>query len=432
MAARSQFESPRDRRVVDSLTQEVLTVYEELLLLYSLSARFARLTEEDQIAAVALREAVEVSQSDCGWVAIWRDGAFHVPLGCRHNIEEFAVERINHAVLAPLQLAGKSYLLAHAFDRENHLPQPCMPGRLLACSVALNEVSQGYLCLGRKPDGRIFTAADEKLIRAVASQTAVALENVRLHRSELEKQRLAGDLELARLVQNSLLPSDFACCPFLEAAGVSLPCYEIGGDYFDLLPIDDNLGLVAMADVSGKGPAAALRATMVQGIVHTLANVSPEPREIAQHINRCIRARNTRSSFVTAFVALVDKQGNMRYSNGGHNPPICIRANGELIELAESGPLLGFFAGLEIPEASLQLEPDDLLLLYTDGVPDSENAAEETFGTERLLEWARLQAGRAPDLVKQALLETVKQFCAGHRQADDLTFLVLRLRQPEP
>src|SRR5262249_11220699 len=143
-------------------------------------------------------------------------------------------------------------------------------GTLLACSLPWKEVSQGYICIGRRQNLHIFTTADQKLISAVASLTAVGLENVRLQRSELDKRRLENELELARSIQRSLLPSNFFCVDFIEATGQTLPSYEIGGDYFDLLRVHQDRCLLVIADVAGKGPAAALQASMVQGIVHAV------------------------------------------------------------------------------------------------------------------------------------------------------------------
>jgi sigma-B regulation protein RsbU (phosphoserine phosphatase) len=261
----------------------------------------------------------------------------------------------------------------------------------------------------------------------VASLTAVALDNVRLRRSELEKARLEYELELARGVQQGLLPrGDFASCDFLQARGVSLPCYEVGGDYFDLLRLDADRCLVAMADVSGKGPAAALQAARLQGIVHASSRHGSEVPALMQTINTCIRERAVPANFATAFVAILDAAGCLRFSNGGHLPPLWINAAGEVSQLTEGGLVLGFVENACFRQGERQLAAGDLLVLYTDGVTEAVNPQGEEFGVLRLMEWARLQSARDPERVEQSLIQTVTDFCGGRRQADDLTVLVVR------
>jgi phosphoserine phosphatase RsbU/P len=119
-----------------------------------------------------------------------------------------------------------------------------------------------------------------------------------------------------------------------------------------------------------------------------------------------------------------------QYTNGGHNPPLWIQKNGNVTELMEAGLLLGFRHAATYPEGSVQLAPGDLLFLYTDGVTDSVNEKEETFGMNRLLDWADRRAGRSPAEVKESLIDTVGLFCGKSRQADDLTVLVVQYREP--
>ena len=416
------------RRTVESLRAELLTVYEELALLHSLGAKIGRLADEDQIAAVALREALEITQADCGWVVLWEGERSRVPAGCRVKIAAETVEAISRRALEPLHLKNKKQVLSHAFREEHRLQQADAPVRFLACCLPVGEGSLGYLCLGRGAEGRIFTSVDQKLITAVASLTAAEIENVRLRRSELEKARLESELELARGVQRSLAPGDFCCNDFLEAQGTSIPCYEVGGDYFDLLALGGDQCLLVMADVSGKGPAAALQAAMLQGVVHAGIRHTRELPSLMATINECLQRRAPAGNYATAFVGILERSGRLRYSNGGHNPPLWIRKNGAVVELSDGGPLMGLLDRATYQERAIEMSRGDLLLLYTDGVTEAENESGETWGVARLLEWARCQAGRSPAQVQEALLCTLAQFCKGRRQGDDLTVLVVEFR----
>jgi sigma-B regulation protein RsbU (phosphoserine phosphatase) len=258
--------------------------------------------------------------------------------------------------------------------------------------------------------------------------TAVELENQRLQRSELDKQRLVTELELARTIQQSLLPRDFSGAAFLDAAGFSEACCEIGGDFFDLVPINEQVCMLVIADVSGKGPPAALQAAMVQGIVHAVSRNWLGPASLMETLNDCLRARSPAERFVTAFVATLNSKGQLCYLNGGHTLPLWIRTDGQVIELAEGGPLLGVFAKPPYPQGSAQFTAGDLLVLYTDGVTEAEDPSGNRFGTARLMDWARHQSGRSPAETKDSLMHTVGDFCGGKRRGDDRSALVVRYK----
>jgi serine phosphatase RsbU (regulator of sigma subunit) len=414
------------RRTVRSLTVELLAVYEELALLYSVSGQIGRLADETQIAAVALKEALEISAADCGWVALWDGDSPRVHESCRAGIARRTIEEVHRVVLEPLFQTGKQDFVSHALRQEYGISDAEAPSRFLASALALEGRSRGYLCLGRRETGAVFLSPDQKLISAVALLLAVELENVRLQRSEFDKQRLVNELELARTIQQSLLPRDFSRIAFLDAAGVSEPCCEIGGDFFDLIPIDSDRCTLIIADVSGKGPPAALQAAMVQGIVNAVSRTCPELPFLMSTLNACLLNRPAADRFVTAFAAALDRSGRLRYANAGHPAPLWIRRNGEVVELGQSGPLLGVFPRSEYSQASVQLAPGDLLVMYTDGLTEARDWRGRAFGAARLLDWARRQNGLPPDEVQRDLTLTVQAFCDGCRQEDDCSVLVVQ------
>lgn len=414
------------RRSVASLTVELLAVYEELALLYSVGTQIGRLADENKIAAVALKEAINISSADCGWVALWDGQRLRVPEGCRMGIDADTADHINRAVLEhPLQRANRD-VVAHALAQEYKLDEADAPARFLASCLAVEGNARGYLCLGRWEAGGIFLSPDQKLMSALSMLIAVELENARLQRSELEKQRLVTELELARTIQQSLLPRDFSGTAFLDAAGFSEPCTEIGGDFFDLIPINKDICTVVIADVAGKGPPAALQAAMVQGIVHAVSRNWLEVASLMATLNECLVTRSLAGRFVTAFVATLNSRGRLHYSNGGHTLPLWIRTDGQVIELAEGGPLLGVFAKPTYSQGTVQLTAGDLLVLYTDGVTEAEDNGGNRFGTARLVDWARLQSGVSPTETRDSLVGTVSDFCGGKRRGDDRSVLVVR------
>ena len=418
----------QDRRTIESLAAELVTVYEELSLLYSLSAGLGRLTSEEDIASAALREAVDVARADCGWFVTWDGMEPRISEFSRRGIGETTAAKIASAVLHPRIAPGSGHAIVHDLQREFGLAARDAPARLLACAVG-NSKNRGWLCLGRVSQREIFTSGDQKLLTAIASIAAISLDNVRLQRDRLEGERLARELETAREIQRSLLPRQFQCFPWMDAAGESIPCFEIGGDYYDVIPINGSECLFVIADVSGKGPAAALRAATVQGNIQALCGKKMNLPSVLETINDAFRSRATDTAgFVTACLAVLRQDGHLRYVNGGHNPPICIPGSGGVGELDEGGPLVGLLPGASFPQGTTRLSHGDLLLFYTDGVTDCENEHEETFGLDRLRAWAARQTGLGPNEVRQKLIDELSSFSGKRRHPDDLTFLIVQYR----
>jgi len=255
---------------------------------------------------------------------------------------------------------------------------------------------------------------------------AVQIENSRLHRSELEKQRLLDELERARVIQQSLLPGILPHIPFVDSTASSQPCYNIGGDFYDLLPMDETSCMMIMADVCGKGPSAALQAAMVQGAVQAILQTHPPLPSLLQRINDCLLHRSSGNRFLTAFTAFLDRSGLLTYVNAGHPPALCIRASGYVEELRENASLLGIFPQAQFSSATTLLNSGDIIVLYTDGITDAENDRGEAYGVPRLLNCAANQHGRACEEIKRNILAAVADFCGKARQADDSSILIVK------
>lgn len=422
------FIETQDRRTIESLAGELVLVYEELSLLYSLSAGLGRLTSEEEIVAAALREAVDVARADCGWSVGWSSGGAQISETACRGVAASTAATVSAALLHPNVAPVSGHLIVHDLERETGISAQDAPARVLACGVGTGR-NKSWLCLGRRKENDIFTSADHKLLTAIAALTGISLENVRLHRDRIEGERLARELEMAREIQRSLLPQEFRCFPWMDAAGESIPCFEIGGDYYDVIPLNGSECLFVIADVSGKGPAAALRAATVQGNIHALCSKTMNLPCVLETINEAFRSRaSDTAGFVTACLAVLKSDGRLRYANGGHNPAIWIPAGGGVGELAEGGPLIGLLPGASFPQGTTRLAAGDLLLLYTDGVTDCENERGETYGIDRLRGWSARQSGRAPDAVRQDLIRELAAFSGTQHHPDDLTFLVVQYR----
>jgi len=239
----------------------------------------------------------------------------------------------------------------------------------------------------------------------------------------LEKARLDKELRTAAEVQRQLSSRSSRVGSFYESIGDSLPCRAIGGDFFEAIELPSRACAFVMGDVSGKGPAAALLAAMVQGMFAVEAPVGDGPAATLERINRRLASRALGSRFATLVYAVLSPDGRLVYANGGHNPPVLLRRS-QLQRLTTGGPIVGAFCDAQFDEETLQLHDQDTLLMFTDGVTEARNAGEEEFGDERLLQYVTPSVTPA-DLLSR-IFTAVRDFSAPAEATDDITLLVTR------
>ena len=247
----------------------------------------------------------------------------------------------------------------------------------------------------------------------------------------LEKARLDKELNTAAEVQRALLSRTAFVGAHCEAVGSLLPCRAIGGDFFEFLELPDGAVGIALGDVSGKGAPAALLAALLQGMFASETRAGDGPAATLARINRRIAARHLGSRFATIAYGVLSPDGRFVYANAGHNPPALV-ARGRITRLTEGGPILGVFPDARFDEATLRLDDGDTLVMFTDGVTEARNGADEEFGEVRLMASARASASAPPLAVLDRLFGEVRDFCRGANQADDITMTVTRFRTGPP
>jgi sigma-B regulation protein RsbU (phosphoserine phosphatase) len=287
----------------------------------------------------------------------------------------------------------------------------------------------GVLYLDSRGRGSLLSDATRTALRALAAEAAVAIENARLYREALEKARIDQELETASRIQRALLPAPARSGPFYECVAASLPCRAVGGDFFDYLMLPDGRLGVAIGDVTGKGPPAALLTAMLQGILAAEAFGRAEPRETMTRINRALIARSVDARFATVFLIVIGADGRAVYCNAGHNPPLLFTANG-VRRLDAGGTIVGVFPDAVYEQDELRLEQGDTLVLYSDGLSEARNPEDVEFGEERLTSVVSSGLGDVPQAILDRLVEAVRAFSSGCPQGDDLTAVVVRFTGP--
>ena len=301
--------------------------------------------------------------------------------------------------------------------------------KYLAVAISVPGRRLGVLAVADKEsrDGRVldFTPTDARLLSLFANQAAAAIETARLHREALEKERIERELELAATIQRQILPRELPTVPGLEIAARNRPTRQVGGDYFDLFPLSGGRLAFVVADVSGKGVPAALLVSTVHAAVHLQIDDAKTVADLIGRLDRHLQRYAATRKFLTAFFGLLETDtGRLQYVSAGHNPALLRRTSGRLDPLRATGVPLGMFPNASWKEESVTLEPGDLLCVYTDGISEALDAADEEFGLERLGQL--LETDAAAEKLCGSVFDAVADFAADVPQYDDQTLLLVR------
>jgi sigma-B regulation protein RsbU (phosphoserine phosphatase) len=295
----------------------------------------------------------------------------------------------------------------------------------LVVPLAAGGRTSGLLVVGERSAAAPFAEEDLDFAQALARQAQAALEGVRLHQVAVEKERQDRELQIAHEIQRSLFPRRLPSLPGLELAAESRPCFQVGGDYYDFIPLEGERLALVVADVSGKGTPASILVASVHASLRATAGAEP-PARLMERLNRFLCASTQESKYVTLFYGEIEPRARrLRYVNAGHVPPYLLRAGGSVERLQAGGPVLGLLEDALYEAGDVVLASGDLLAVVTDGVTEALSAADEEFGDDRALRaLRRAEAGARAAL--RALVAAVGEWTAPGTIGDDLTALVVR------
>lgn len=307
----------------------------------------------------------------------------------------------------------------------------CVPLRLVRylekAESAGGEQRIGVLYLDSREKGSLLSASTRTALETLATEAAVAIENARLYRETLEKARLEQEIRIAAEIQQALLPRKAWTGRTFDVAASTLPCRSIGGDFFDYLDLPGGRFAFALGDVAGKGPPAALLSALVQGIFAAQGTTSEGPACTLGRVNEALLRRAIDNRFVTMAYGHLAGDGRVTYANAGHNPPLVV-GPGRVLRLDKGGPILGLFPDAAFEEDTVELEPGDTLVVFSDGVSEALSADGEEFGESRIIDTVREHHDRDAGRVLEGLLGRIREFTRGAPQNDDVTAIVIRYR----
>jgi phosphoserine phosphatase RsbU/P len=311
-------------------------------------------------------------------------------------------------------------------------PEDLLPGarHLLAVPIESDARRRGALLVGDKESRSgvgPFPARDRRTLALFANQAAIALENARLHRQALEKERLEREMELAAEIQRQILPERVPELAGWDLAAWNRSARQVGGDYYGLETAAGERLALALGDVSGKGMPAALMVSTLHSALKLLRDRTGLGPELLARLNRHIFESSASNKFITLIVAELEAaSGRFAYVNAGHNPGLLLRAGGALQRLGAGGMPLGLFAASTFEAREVVLGPGDLVCLYSDGITEAASPADEEYGEDRLIELLAARRGAPLGGVIADLDRDTREFSRNQPQSDDQTVILLR------
>ncbi|NBC27825.1 MAG: SpoIIE family protein phosphatase [Bacteroidetes bacterium] len=298
---------------------------------------------------------------------------------------------------------------------------------LITISVHGRKVA--LIGVGNRANSEPFTESDYNFLKSLSNLAINSIQRTYLIEERIEKERMEEELSLAKSIQNKLLPDVIPDIPGADLSAVTVSCYQVGGDYYDIVETPDGNHILAIADVTGKGFAASLLMANLQSMLHILLPFDITLPVATERINDLLYQNTPIDKFITFFWGKYHHQTNrFHYVNAGHNPPLLLRNNSsEFCELSEGGLLLGAMEStIPYESADLQLSSGDIIVFYTDGVNEARSQkTDEEFGEERLQEIIHANRDKTSQKIQDAIIRNVKEF-TGASQYDDLTLIVFK------
>lgn len=353
--------------------------------------------------------------------------------GAGDPLDEASMRQLGE-ILGRIEQSRAVFRLADPIDGLRRADRELLVHRLggeLLLPLRWRGETLGLVLLGEKLTRTEYTSEDESLLQSLASQMSVSLQNALLLRDRLQVARLEEELHLAQQIQRTFLRSEFPAMPRCEVHAINISSRQVGGDYYDVVPCEDGSFLVAIADVAGKGVPAALMSSMLQAALRTHSRSTEPVSTILRNINALVYRSTAVHQFATFFLARVDATGrHLTFSNAGHNWPALVRSDGTTLFLERGGLLLGVLEDIQLEHEQVELQPGDVLVLFTDGISEAANCEGELFGEQRVAEIVRaLERPLDARAITARLLDEVEAHLGAEEAQDDRTLLVLRVHE---
>jgi sigma-B regulation protein RsbU (phosphoserine phosphatase) len=415
-------------KMLESLNRQLILRVYQLNSLFELSKDFNAVWDSETIFRI-------LGNSLTGQLMVSRCAVF-VSSGDSIDLKFIRGFRFNNADIANL---GAKNHFCHLPGKNPQLCSELEAGVLqeffasnkvhLIFPMILNDEVRGWILLGDRKTKKGYSQEDYDFIATLSSLALVSDENAHMQQQMIEKQRMEKELSIAREIQFSLLPQSIPDVATYGIATAFQPAYQVGGDYFDFLQVSDSELAIAIGDVSGKSTPAAMIMASLQASLRALASLQvSDPVLTIQRINQLLCKSHGRSNkYVTFFYGILNHETHqMNFVNAGHCYPLIIKKNGKVDRLETGGMVMGFFPEVAYRSGHYKLEPDDLMILYTDGVSELLDSKDEEFGIERIVEVLHQNHDGSVSEIRDALVRALTKHRGDENQFDDLTLILLK------
>jgi len=426
---------------MNSLSTELLEKYEEINLLYDFGESLGTVLNAQDICRIVLERGTELVSAAKALIMAADDNGTDMYVAASRGVEPKELEQgdsICRAVCRLVLREGKSQLLESAGqltrdlngEEDLSICNRWYPFPLLCVPLNAKGKQLGVLIIWNKPSAEIFTAGDLKLLNAVASQAAISLYNSQLIEELKKSERVKRDMEIAERIQMSLLPSKPPDIAGLDLAGKCVPALNVGGDYFDYLPVSKDELAIVIADVSGHNIVATLGIAATRGVLRSEIMRNRSAGGVLTRTNRVIyEDLSAAELFISTFYAVFNRRtGVLTYANGGHNPPFIYHADkGRCATINADGMLLGVLNEVEFEERRIKINPGDILVLYTDGITEATDRNRKQFGEARLQRIIKKNHTLSGQQILDEVFRQVYNHSAGMTQRDDITMIIMKV-----
>ncbi len=339
--------------------------------------------------------------------------------------------RISRSITKEVIGLGKPLLTSNAQEDERLKDRASivLEGVRSVLAVPISDHQQviGMIYVDSPIRVNVFTEDDLRMLTTIATIAGIKIENALLVEQRIENERIRQQLNGARDIQGRLLPVTPPKITGYDMVGVSFPCYEVGGDYFDFICLGPERVVLALGDVAGKGMDAAILMSSLHATVRAQAGATQSVAELMQRVNAYLHSATPYNRFATMFCGdLRAEQHVLTYTNAGHNPPLLIRSDGTVATLEAGGPPVGIMAGREFPEDVVHIERGDVLVVFSDGISEAINAEEEPFHLEELVRTVRENPEADAAKLRDRIDETILSFMGDTPPQDDMTLMIVK------
>jgi len=422
-------------RSLEEENKRLKRAVEELSILNDLARAIGASLNTQEIIQTIVRRSLRASNAEQGVMTLVEeqdDQSMKTLVRTMVSSREQEHFHFSQALLGWMHLNKKPLVIndPKTDERFRGIPWDDSIRSLIAVPMMVKSELRGVLTVYNKKDGKPFAEDDQRLLAIIAGQSGQVVENARLHEKELALMKMQEELRLAARIQTELLPHTSPEIAGYEIAGRTIPAQEVGGDYYDFIPIDEHRMAFCLGDVTGKGLPASLLMANLQATLRGQTLTTGSPKTCLERSNQLLYQSTSPEKFATLFYAILDSQNHqIHYSNAGQDNPYLCSAESGITRLKTGGIPLGMLPDFVFEQESVPLEEDCILIVYSDGVTEAMNAEEDMFGDDRIAAVLDLHKHAPASEIIDRLVAAVKNHAAGHPQSDDITVVVVRRKK---